>query len=127
VTLININSECDKKVQRTHLRLVSPILTWAPYGKSFLTVPSRSVPSRRFIISCNFVHKFIELLHQKFFLAKSKSQQQKEKSKIECHKETDPSFPFTEYQLIIRLVYSINQCIYLATHLHHKETSNPQE
>lgn len=42
-------------MQFLYLLLVSPILTWAPYGKIFLTVPSKSVPSLRFNISCKIL------------------------------------------------------------------------
>ena len=62
-----------------------------------------------------------------FFSQNQNLKQQKEKSKIECHKETDPSFPFTEYQLIIWFIYSFNQHVYSATHLHRDETSDSQE
>lgn len=40
----------------THLLLVFPILICAPYGKIFFTVPSKSVPSRRYAFSCTSFH-----------------------------------------------------------------------
>lgn len=110
-------------MQFLYLLLVSPILTWAPYGKIFLTVPSKSVPSLRFNISCKILWQLRSSFKKQWKkkgvkLHASRFHVTKEHESNEIQYRTDPSFPFAQYQVILGFVYSSDLHIHLASHLH---------